>query len=167
MYRQGRGVPQDSAVAEKWYRRSTESAPELTRTESRPALREPYRDHLIIPVDKADSPLLCAITRFDPTTQLAESVWVHEDGIVQRRTTYSGLLGKGSSRTVDLTRLNELLQALPKGVNYVPLSQRLMLSRDVDGKWVTREYDREALPLEVRIVMTHVGPAPTAQGTPP
>jgi len=48
-----------------------------------------------------------------------------------------------------LKRLGEALLALPEGEEKPPLARLLIVSFDRDGRWLTRLYDRDSLPVEV------------------
>ena len=177
LYRQGRGVPQNDRLAEQWYRAAVDAHGALARLRNQPVNLGAYESALV-PHQTGESSdfrpkedqkkLLLAITRFNEDARQAVHQQVRSDGALMgfldiydwsRR---SGTPYPLTLSRPELDRLNSLLRALPEGVEFAPVQQKLIVSCRVGDRWTTRLYDSEALPRVVRNLLDLVeAPAST------
>lgn len=173
LYRQGRGVKRSDVVAEEWYRKSTELR--IVERLSRPRVaQENYDSALAVHANDQWNPKVPDGTL---RRRLLTITYLSQGG---RRTRHFHLLSDGAVFTSDefrhefmvkggiptqygkldsVTRkhVDALSKDLPQGVEFAPVLQQYLVSRNVMGKWSTDIYDAAALPRKLLLLLHQFG----------
>jgi TPR repeat protein len=171
LYRQGRGVKQSDRIAEVWYRKAVERDSALLRLKqvdfSDRAYEKAIRPHQAgSSKHRPQATLSLAITTFIGDARHPRYIHVRHDGTADRMDQLPTFASRERRfgnpypyqlANVDQKRLERLMNALPPSVNFAPITQRLILSCSVDGAWITRTYDVEALPAVICNVLDLIG----------
>jgi HEAT repeat protein/WD40 repeat protein len=178
LHRQGRGVPQDDHLAEQWYRKAAEPTGALARLKNQSIDQSPFPSAVSThaPTDSSEfgtqEKLLLAVTGFSQDATCSYNHRIGSSGSFDAYhdcplSTRGGVTVPHFLSQPEIDRLNALFKALPEGVEFVPLEQKLFVSCRIGDRWTSRFYDTENIPRVVRLLLEMIEAPVKAAPYPP